>query len=31
MNDVLKMAHIQEVRLIQKDENNKILKSILRR
>ena len=31
MNDVLKMAHIQEVQLIQKDENNKILKSIVRR
>ncbi len=30
MNDVLKMAHIQEVQLIQKDNNNKILKSILR-
>jgi len=26
MNDILKMAHVQEVRLIQKNENSKILK-----
>lgn len=31
MNDVLKLAHVQEVRLIKKDEKSKILKSIIRK
>lgn len=31
MNDVMKLAHVQEVRLIQKDESSKILKSIGRK
>ena len=31
MNEVLKLAHVQEVRLVQEDEKSKILKSIVRK